>query len=228
MIFDWTTLIGPGVVAAVISATVTGAGIWISSRTARQTHTEKLRFDAMLARRKAHYDRALKDWERKAAFAENVLAECYQLREVIGNALNLARIYARLDDPTDDPEFDRARQTKEACHVLGKELAPHAEMVAALKAKKYRAQAYFGTIPAEALSSVAAVYGAITLSISLLEAGLGRERNEAVVGLGPLEDQPTMDALGKAISVVEETCRAAMDVDAISDGDGDNDPRASR
>jgi hypothetical protein len=39
---NWTSLIGPAVVAAVISGLVSCIGIWISARTARRIHKEKL------------------------------------------------------------------------------------------------------------------------------------------------------------------------------------------
>ena len=48
---DWTSLVGPAVVAAVISGLVATVGIWISARTARRIHTEKLRFDREEAER---------------------------------------------------------------------------------------------------------------------------------------------------------------------------------
>ena len=48
----WTILIGPAVVAAVISSIVTVIGFFITTRAAKAMHREKLAFDQKLAERK--------------------------------------------------------------------------------------------------------------------------------------------------------------------------------
>ena len=78
-------LIGPAVVAAVVSGVITIIGFILSNRTARQIHSEKLdfdetiaekkfRFDVDLAERKFRYDRELHDHKRRIEFGEDLLA----------------------------------------------------------------------------------------------------------------------------------------------------------
>jgi hypothetical protein len=94
---DYTSLIGPAVVAAVISGLISGIGIVISARTTRAIHSERLAFDReqsehrvnaeiALAEKKVTLDRALAAWKRKTEFAEEVLTDFYKAREVIDAA----------------------------------------------------------------------------------------------------------------------------------------------
>jgi hypothetical protein len=73
---DYASLIGPAVVAAVISSIVSAIGILISARTSRAIHGERLAFDReqserrisaeiALAEKKVTLDRALAAWRRR-------------------------------------------------------------------------------------------------------------------------------------------------------------------
>ena len=66
---DWTSLIGPAVVAAVISGLVSTIGIVISTRATRAIHAEKLSADADLA----SADRAWADYERRSGAYTDVI-----------------------------------------------------------------------------------------------------------------------------------------------------------
>jgi hypothetical protein len=90
---DWGALIGPAVVAAAISALVSGIGILISARTTRAVHRDRLAFDRdqaerrfsaeiALAERKVALDRQLHDRKRRAELAEAVLADFYRVEEI--------------------------------------------------------------------------------------------------------------------------------------------------
>src|SRR5689334_7777544 len=87
-------LIGPAVVAAVVSAAIAAINIFISNRTTNRIHSEKLKFDEALAEKKFYfdcdlaerrfrYDRDLYDLKRKVEFGEDVLAGFYKIRDVI-------------------------------------------------------------------------------------------------------------------------------------------------
>jgi hypothetical protein len=67
---DWNSLIGPAVIAAGISGLIAGIGIWISARTARRIHTEKLTFDSKQAERKFDFDKELA--EKKFTYDQNL------------------------------------------------------------------------------------------------------------------------------------------------------------
>ena len=67
---DWTSLIGPAVVAAVISSLVAVIGFWFNARTARAIHAEKLAFDRDQASQKLAFDERLAD--RKFEFDKDL------------------------------------------------------------------------------------------------------------------------------------------------------------
>ena len=105
---DLTSLIGPAVVAAAISGLVSSIGIWISARTTRAIHAEKLAFDReqgerrttaeiaqaerkltadiALAEKKLAAEQALASWKRRTELAEEVLTDFYQARDIIHGA----------------------------------------------------------------------------------------------------------------------------------------------
>src|SRR3974390_3027616 len=95
MHIDWTTLIGPAVVAGVIAAAV--SIIVINRATLRAMHRERLALDRDLADRRANadialaerkvaLDRGLEAWKRRTEFAEEVLGDFYQARDIIQSA----------------------------------------------------------------------------------------------------------------------------------------------
>jgi hypothetical protein len=86
-------LIGPAVVAAVISSIVTVIGFFITTDAAKAMHREtlafdqklaepKFEFDKELAERRFKYDRDLHDHKRRIELAEEVLADFYEAREI--------------------------------------------------------------------------------------------------------------------------------------------------
>lgn len=107
-LFTWTSLIGPAVVAAIISGLVSAIGIAISSRTARRIHTERLSFERDQAERKFTYDvgvseakikadvalaekrfaldQAFISWKRQSELAEQVLVGMYEARDALTRA----------------------------------------------------------------------------------------------------------------------------------------------
>ena len=91
----WTILIGPAVVAAVISSIVTVIGFFITTRAAKAMHREKLAFDQKLAERKFEFEKEL---------AEEVLADFYKAREIILEARSPGSI--RADEGDTRPKMD--------------------------------------------------------------------------------------------------------------------------
>jgi hypothetical protein len=91
---SWTSFIAPAVVAAVISSVVAAVGIWMSVRTTRAIHVEKLAFDRdqaerrvsaeiALAEKKFNFDKALANWRRRYELAEQALTTAYEARAAI-------------------------------------------------------------------------------------------------------------------------------------------------
>ena len=84
MHIDWTTLIGPAVVAGVIAAAVSIIVAVINRATLRAMHKERLALDRDLADRRANadialaerkvaLDRALEAWKRRTEFLRSCL-----------------------------------------------------------------------------------------------------------------------------------------------------------
>jgi hypothetical protein len=145
---DYTSLIGPAVVAAVISGLVSGIGIWISARTTRAVHGERLAFerdlaerkfafDKELAERKFRYDRELHDHRRRAELAERVLADFYRVEEIyraarggfvpVGDMLPMQGVS---DELATDHHYAPLRRLREHEEFLGKFRARKSEFEA--------------------------------------------------------------------------------------------------
>lgn len=107
---DWSSLLtpavlAPAVVAALVSGIVTSVGIWVSARTARKIHDDKLLFDEkqavkkvdadialakkkndsdiQLAEKKLRLDMQQAGFKRKADFAEEILLAVYKVRNTL-------------------------------------------------------------------------------------------------------------------------------------------------
>jgi hypothetical protein len=94
---DWTSLIGPAVVAAVIAGIISVITLLMNRATTLTTHLQRLAFereqaerktsaDIALAEKKLALDRAFAAWKRRTEFAEEVLGDFYQARDVIESA----------------------------------------------------------------------------------------------------------------------------------------------
>ena len=88
-----------GITLIASSAALIGGllGAWISSRTTRVTHRERVKadhdlaerrftFERELAERKFKLDRGLADWKRRTDLAEEVLSDFYKARSIFGQA----------------------------------------------------------------------------------------------------------------------------------------------
>ena len=218
---DASSFIGPVVVAAIISGIVTGAGILISARATRSIHKEKLGFDAEQSIKKAEYDRAFVDWERKALFAEDVLAECYQIRDLIAGTLMVHNVLSNIDSKALD---ERARVAG-ACLEISKEFEKHSSIFANFEAKRFRYEAYFQQ-EHNPVSVIAVVRDEIALACSVLKensetAHQHEDLFREMVGFGATTDVEaihTIQRLNEAVKAIEETCRRAMNAASGWDG----------
>src|SRR5258708_5111977 len=122
-------LIGPAVVAAVIAGVVSTIGIWISARTTKSVHAEKLTFDRELAERKVNadielaktklaLDQGLINWKRRHELAEQALIVFYEARDVL--AFARTRVIFRGEGksrPVAPGESDELREKRESYFV---------------------------------------------------------------------------------------------------------------
>ena len=230
---DWTTLIGPAVVAATISGLVGGIGIWISARNSRAIHTEKLAFDAQqaerrasteiaLAERKVALDRELAAWKRRADLAEETLVAFYEARDSIRSARSPLIFEGEGSTRQKEAwETENDTRTLNAYFAAAERLARKSEVFAQIQARRYRFVALFGEEAAgpydeifrvrhEIMAAVRELVGSHRYRDQIPQLTDRRERWAAVVGLSHEGDDPIAIRLDQAIGRVERICRAAI------------------
>lgn len=228
----WTTLIGPAVVAAVISSIVTVIGFFITTRAAKAMHREKLDFDRELAERKFEfekklaerrfkYDRALHDHKRRVELAEEVLADFYEAREIIFEARSPGSIRADEGDTRPKMDGETPEETKQynVYFLVSERLSKHGDFFARPQARKYRFIAHFGVGAVEPYNDLFQIVGEIRTAVHMLtvthkmDKTPERETNHtkwcATIFRGADEDDISkrLDAIVRAI---KETCRSAI------------------
>lgn len=152
MMAVWQSLVGPAVIAALLSL----IGIYISNKTVRKMHLEKLdqeklalkerlEADARLAERRTAYEYNLAARKRLAEFAEQVLSDFYQMREVIQWARNPAAFGGEgKTRPGRENDAESIRDRLDSFYVAIERIEREKELYSRLMAAKYRFQANFG------------------------------------------------------------------------------------
>ncbi|MCK1517267.1 hypothetical protein IVB22_33145 [Bradyrhizobium sp. 190] len=184
-------LIGPAVVAAIVSGNVSTIGILISNRTANRIHSEKLksdealaekkfRFDVDLAERKFRYDQELHDHKRRVEFGEELLASFYKIRDVIA-AVRSPMAYGDegASRPRNDNEGATSSKNKDNYYVPLERLNKNKDFISDFFSKRSRARAIFrGSEIDEAFRLVNEVIVAIQVSAGMLIRAVGDERRD--------------------------------------------------
>ncbi len=228
---NWTSLVGPAVVAAVISSLVTIIGMCISARNTRAIHTEKLAFDReqaerrisaeiALAEKKVDLDRAFTAWKRQAEFAEEVLADFYEARDIITQARmpgsfgdeGSTRKKEDWETPTDTSRLN-------SYYVPVERLFNRSEFFSKLYARRNRFLAMFGQGDAQPYDEIFKIRGEVLIATRMListycdreQGGLPTSRREweAQIGWGDAVTDPLTRRLNRAIERIEKTCRTA-------------------
>lgn len=229
---DWTTLIGPAVVAATISGLVGFITVWVSARNARAIHTEKLTFDAEQAERRAGaeialaekrvaLDRALATWKRRTELAEETLADFYKARDIIHDARSPFLIEGEGSTRQREPlETEEDTRTLNAYFATAERLIDNAELFSQLQARRYRFLALFGGEAAEAYDQIFRVRREVIGAVrKLIATHSHRDRTpmaqnrggwEAVAGWGYEGDDPVAARVNQAIAAIEHICRPVI------------------
>jgi hypothetical protein len=232
MHIDWTTLIGPAVVAGVIAAVVSIIVAVINRATLRAMHRERLALDRDLADRRANadialaerkvaLDRALEAWKRRTEFAEEVLGDFYQARDIIQSA--------RSPGGFGDEGATRGKEiweTESDTTLLNsyfrtlERLDKKTEFFAQLLARRYRFIAIFGAEAAKPYDDFWRVRGEIIVAVQMLlqthrqrEFGsLPQDRKtwETTMGWVHTAQDPIEVRLNQIIEDIEKTCRPAI------------------
>jgi hypothetical protein len=188
---DATSLIGPAVVAAVISGLVSGIGILLSTRTARAIHTEKLAFDReqaerkmtadielgerkltadiALAARKFEYDRDLDAWKRRTSLAEEVLADFYQAKDIIDAARSPGSLGGESDTRQKESwETEADSRLLDSYYWPIERLRNKDEFFAQFLARRYGFIALFGSDAGQPFLDLWRIRGEILVSVRML------------------------------------------------------------
>jgi hypothetical protein len=213
----WTTLIGPAVIAAVISGVVAVVGFFITTRAATAMHREKLAFDRQLAERrfefdrdlakqKFQYDRDLHDHKRRVELAEEVLSDFYQAHDIINTARSPGS-FAHEGATRQKAEWESEDDTStlNAYFATYERLRNKAEFFAQLHARRYRFMAHFGLEAAKPYDELHKIYNEIVIAVRMLvntyrrrTEGLlpkNREAWERTIGWAPDEHDKIPDRL---------------------------------
>jgi len=173
---DSDSLIGPAVVAAVVSALVSIIGFIITTRAAQKMHKEKLDFDRALAERKFsfdkdlserkfQYDRDLLDHKRRVELAEDLVSGFHQIRDVIMQIRSpLAYSNESADRVPGERETENVTRKINSYYVPIARLKQNGEFIQGLLSKRYRAQALFGADIDLAFQSIISVLNDIHIS----------------------------------------------------------------
>ena len=184
-------LIGPAVVAAVVSAAISAINIIISTRTTNRIHSEKLefdealaekkfRFDCELAERRFQYDRDLYDLKRKVEFGEDVLAGFYKIRDII-TAVRSPLAYGEEGGTRKraEGESEEVAKTRDTYFVPLERLNKNAEFLSEFFSKRYRARTVFwGTDLDRAFELLNEVIVAIQVSAGMMIRTAGDDRRD--------------------------------------------------
>jgi hypothetical protein len=229
---DWTTFIGPAVIAAVIAAAVSMIVAVINRATLRAMHRERLDLDRDLADRRANadialaerkvaLDRALEAWKRRTEFAEVVLADFYQAQRIIEEARSpgIMRGEGSSRPKYADETEDEAR-TLNGYFAAAERLNNRSEFFAQLHARRYRFVAYFGRDAAKPYDDLHKIYAEILVAVRMLldthrqrDMGFmpdGIQQWKSIIGWGLPEKDTIPARLTGIIEAVEQTCRPVI------------------
>ena len=185
---SWNDLIGPAVVAAIVSGIVSIIGNLFSNSAAKRIHSEKLLFDERLAEKKFsydvdlaerrfRYDRELHDHKRRVEFAEEILAGFYKFRDIIAAARSPAAYGDEgASRPRGDNEQAELARSKDTYFVPLERLHKHGDFLSDFFSKRYRARAMFRADIDRGFQLANEVVSSIQVAAGMLIRAVGDER----------------------------------------------------
>jgi hypothetical protein len=192
MTVSWNDLIGPAVVAAVVSGFVSIIGNLFSNSAAKRIHSDKLLFDERiaekkfsydvdLAERKFRYDTGLHDHKRRVEFAEEILAGFYKFKDIIAVARSPAAYGNEgATRPRGDNEQAELARSKDNYFVPLERLHKHDDFLSDFFSKRYRARAMFRADIDRGFQLAHEVVSSIQVAAGMLIRGVGEMRNPAL------------------------------------------------
>jgi len=238
---DWTTLIGPAVVAAIIIAVMTERRLRVDMKIAERRFaldrelaeqkfefdkalaTHKVDLDVALAERKLSLDQALAVWRRRFDIAEQVLAAAYEARD----ALYWARTRVTFSGEgrarvATEPESDEIKKARDQAFIPIERLTEHAKAFAALQTVQDAVAAHLGPQAVQSIIDILSTYRKITSAAHHLikyaswskdpmTADGLRPFRQAIWGERPDDNDKRVDA---AIQQLDAICRPILSAEA--------------
>jgi hypothetical protein len=229
---DYSSLIGPAVVAAIISSLVSGIGILISVRTTRAIHGERLAFDReqserrvsaeiALAERKVTLDRGLAAWRRRTEFAEEVLADFYKARDII----EAARSPGGFGDEGNTRQKE-TWETEDDTRMLNayfrtvERLSSQADFFSHFLARQHRFTALFGRDDGKPFLDLWQIRGEVLIAVRMLISShrqgdygslpQAREMWRTSIGWGMPDKDTIPGRLDRIVEAIENICRPVI------------------
>ncbi|HEV2161197.1 MAG TPA: hypothetical protein VGR52_03025 [Stellaceae bacterium] len=221
---DWSAAI-TGLVGALV-----GSGI--SAFTLRRTHRERLTADRELAQQRAKADIALAEkklsldrgfeiWKRRTAFAEDVLADFYQARDVISAARSPGSFEGEGSTrKRADWEQESDSSTLDAYFATTERLVAKREFFAQLYARRYRFMAYFGAEAVKPYDDLHKIYVEVVIAVRMLidtyrnrdqgSLPAGHSRWKKVIWDIGSEDDVIRPRLDQVVAAIEAICGPAI------------------
>ncbi|CAA6603763.1 conserved hypothetical protein [Rhodospirillaceae bacterium LM-1] len=218
---DFGLLIGPAVVAAVISGLVATIGFLITSGTSITLHKEKLKADIDLAERKFALDARLADRKKRQDLAEEVLSGFYEVRDVMMSIRSPGGYEGEGKTRKRDPlESENEAQRKDAYFAILERLEARHEVIAKLRSRKYRMAAWFGGDAIKPFQMLHEAIVNVTVSAQMLvrTAGDGsrqinpssHQKWEAAIWWGAPDPDPVATKIDEAIVGIENICQPIL------------------
>ncbi len=225
-------LVGPAVVAAVVSGIVTTIGFLINRSTTLETHKEKLAADQSLAERRFEFEKELaerkirldmqaQDRRRRQELAEELIAGFHEVADIMRSVrdghVDPNEQEARNREPNESSEQTRIL---DSIFVFNQRYNNQRDTVARLRSKKYRAIAWFGSDilrPFRTLDSsikklfiACELLGNFTPPYDNYDRDKINEYRNQIYGSGEEIDKVAVD-LSDAVKLIEAVCRPVLE-----------------
>lgn len=227
---NWTALIGPAVVAAVVSGIVTIIGFLVNRSTLLKMHDQrlgadrdlaerKINADIALAERKFELDRSLADWKRRTELAEQVLADFYKAADIFAAARTPFAFGGEGETRArQDGESEVEQRHHDAIYAPFERLTKERDFFSEMQARRFRFMAVFGDGAAESFQAFVRNYNRIGIAVRALIndrqhlSDAMRTKFQGRIGWGLEEDDPIKLELDQAVSAIEAICRPVLQV----------------
>jgi len=230
---NWNDLVGPAVVAAIVSGFVTILGNIFSIRSSRSMNAEKIasekalaerkfEFETDFAERKFRYEQAMHDYRRRVEFGEELLAAFYKLKDTV-RSVRGPFSFGNEGETRKRREYENEAEarSRDGFYVPIVRIQKNSEFLSDLTSKKYRAQAVFQNEIHRAFELTVEVLNRIQIASNMLVEQVGQPRLESEFWRklerdiwetsAPDKPDELSQKILQAIDIVERTVRPTLE-----------------